>query len=159
MALQPTTKSGPPAENVSATALPEPGVRPTRTLHRDPLGRFANRPLAHADVPAGDLTLTYARRPELVGPLNKPTGPGGRDSVTGAWIPGVRNNAQLHDLERVHAVTTRPQYHSPDYGWGTDLARKSHDGLGEAEQLLNHHLGAHHPVPSADCPLCNGELT
>jgi hypothetical protein len=40
--------------NVSAEALPEPGVRATRTLHRDPLGRFS-RPEPN-------------RRPELVRP-------------------------------------------------------------------------------------------
>lgn len=41
--------------NVSAEGLPEPGTRPTRTLHRDPLGKFASKPLPH-------------REPELVGP-------------------------------------------------------------------------------------------
>lgn len=34
-------------ENISAEGLPEPGVRKTRTLHRDPLGRFARKPLPH----------------------------------------------------------------------------------------------------------------
>ena len=51
------------------------------------------------------------RESRIVGPLNKPTGPGGIDTVTGGWIPGVRDNSQLHDLERVtrsrRALTTR----------------------------------------------------
>jgi hypothetical protein len=33
-----------PFEDVSAEAFPEPGVRPTRTLRRDPLGRFSPKP-------------------------------------------------------------------------------------------------------------------
>lgn len=41
--------------NVSAEGLPEPGTRPTRTLHRDPLGKFASKPIPH-------------RESEMVGP-------------------------------------------------------------------------------------------
>jgi hypothetical protein len=58
------------------------------------------------------------REARLVGPLTRPEGPGGIDSVTGQWVPGVRNNAQLHDLERVHAVASYPYYQVPDFSPG-----------------------------------------
>ena len=94
------------------------------------------------------------RESRIIGPLNVPSGPGGVDAVTGRWIPGVRNNAQLHDWERTHAVTTSPYFSTPDWGESVPMERKSNAGLMAAEQRLNHHLGSHHEVPSADCPDC-----
>ena len=52
---EPTMGNVLPVLNVSAEGLPEPGTRPTRTLHRDPLGRFDSKPIPH-------------REPEMVGP-------------------------------------------------------------------------------------------
>lgn len=85
------------------------------------------------------------RESRIVGPLNKPTGPGGIDTVTGGWIPGVRDNSQLHDLERVHAVTTSPYYDVPDRSGNVPPERKSHDHVHRKQQALNEIL---------DCPAC-----
>lgn len=77
----------------------------------------------------------------IVGPLGPAggVGDGGIDAVTGRHVGG-RNHAVLHDLERVHAVTTRPHFEVPDWSRGVDPDRKSHD-YRDREQGLNHILG------------------
>jgi hypothetical protein len=87
-----------------------------------------------------------AREARIVGPLNQPTGPGGIDTTTGRWIPGVRNNAQLHDLDRVHAVDSRQlRYQAPDYSRDVADDRKTHDRVHANEEFIQHVLG---------CPAC-----
>jgi hypothetical protein len=85
------------------------------------------------------------RESRIVGPLNKPEGPGGIDNVSGRFIPGVRNNAQLHDYERMTVTTTRPVYEARDWSQGVHPDRKSHDGVREFGSYVNHLL---------DCPGC-----
>ena len=125
---QRTIKDGAPVRNLSGET-PTIGATVRLAQRRDALGRFKPR----------------ANR--LVGPLGPPggVGPGGIDAVTGRWISGVRNSAQLHDWDRVHAVTTRPYFEVPDYSWGVDPARKSHDAAAEAHAYVNHRLS---------CPIC-----
>lgn len=80
-----------------------------------------------------------AREPRITGPLNKPTGPGGIDAVTGQWISGVRDNSQLHDLERVHAVSSRQMRHEPHNGVrASDSPRHSNAGFDEVQGFANH---------------------
>ena len=87
--LASSTTSNLPALNVSAEGDPTKDAPRTRHAVRDVQGRFK---------PRGS---------RLVGPLGPPggAGPGGVDTVTGRWIPGVRNGAQLQDLERVHEIS------------------------------------------------------
>lgn len=105
-----------PVVNVSADATPDHGKsRPTRTLSRDPLGRFA-RPLAHANVrvegtDGATLNMAYGRRPEQVGPLGPAggIGPGGVDAVTGRWLEGAhRNDVLFRDPLNWERVTHVP---------------------------------------------------
>jgi hypothetical protein len=96
-------------------------VRPAQ--HRDTSGRYR------------------AREPRLTGRLNHPEGKGGIDAVTGQWIPAVRDNSQLHDMDRVHAISSRQmQCVPPDWSRGVDPVRKSHAGSAAAHDLLNHML-------------------
>ena len=80
--------------------------------------------------PRGALGRWKPRAAREVGPLGQPggTGPGGVDTVTGQWIPGAADHAQLHDLERVHTVTTKPYYVAPDWSQDVEESRKSHRG-------------------------------
>jgi hypothetical protein len=110
-----------PFEDVSAVSTVDATRRPRQ---RDGRGRFARR------------------EARMVGPLGPAggVGDGGVDAVTGRWISGVRNNAVLHDFERVHEVTTRPVYEFPDWSGGADPVRRSHAGAAEAHALANHFL-------------------
>lgn len=49
-----------PFLDVSAVAFPEPGVRPTRTLQRDPAGRFTRKVTREA-TEVGPLARDHAR--------------------------------------------------------------------------------------------------
>jgi hypothetical protein len=99
-------------------------VGPTRRLARDPRGRWK------------------PRESKIVGPLNKPTGAGGIDTVTGQWIPGVRDNSQLNDVGRVHEIAAGRQYfESPDYSGNVDPERKSNTHGSLRDALISHVMG------------------
>ena len=108
--------SGPPIENLSGSVKT---IGSTRRYNRDPGGRFAIRKQAE------------------VGPLGPPggVGPGGLDTVTGHWIPGVKNNSQSHDWERVHAVSVAPYYTVPNFSGHPPVSAQfasAYDGLSHA---------------------------
>lgn len=129
--------SGPPVENISGSVKTVNNyVRPAQS--RSAVGRF--RP----------------RASRIVGPLGPPggSGPGGIDTVTGHWIPGVRNMAQTHDLERVHAVTESPYFEVKDYSAGVHPMRKSHAGSYEVQALANHAMSC--PCLTTGGVICNG---
>ena len=94
-----------------------------------------------------------AREARIVGPLNKPSGPGGFDSVTGEFIPGVRRNDRLHDMER---VTASPYFTSPDYSRGVAEERKSHRGAEGAHELLNWFLTSPAHTTGGQVPASDG---
>jgi hypothetical protein len=124
--------SGPPIENVSGSVKL---VGSTRHSQRGAGGKFK------------------PRESRIVGPLNKPSGSGGYDAIVGyrpeGWIPNVRDNSQLHDLERGRAVDSgRLHYQVRNWGGNADLDRRSHTGSAEAHMMLNHVL---------DCPACATE--
>jgi hypothetical protein len=109
-------ESGPPVRDLSGeTPTVGATVRPAQS--RDAFGRFA------------------ARKAREVGPLGPAggVGPGGIDTVTGRFIPGVRNHAQLHDLE-----ATTGRYHEARVWGRAGDPRRSHDGAAEAHDVINH---------------------
>jgi hypothetical protein len=118
--------SGPPVDNVSGSVRTIGAT--VRHNSRGAQGKFK------------------PRQNRIVGPLGPPggTGPGGVDSVTGQWVPGIQDRSQLHDLERV-AACRNPYFQVPDYSAGVDPARKSHDGAAEAHAVINHVMS---------CPAC-----
>jgi hypothetical protein len=60
--------------NVSALGTPDHGKsRPTRTLRRDPLGKFTGRPVPHRTAIMAD-------------------GYGGVETVTGTFLPGIKES-------------------------------------------------------------------
>jgi hypothetical protein len=89
-----------------------------------------------------------AREPRLVRPLSHPEGPGGYDAVVGirpeGWIPGVRDNSQLHDLDRIRGHQN-PQYVVRDWSGGYLPERRSNDHVRAMESDINHR---------SDCPFC-----
>lgn len=123
--------------NVSGGSVRTVGdtIRPAQ--HRDTSGRYR------------------AREPRLTGRLNQPEGRGGIDAVTGQWIPGVRDNSQLHDMDRVHAISSRQmQCVPPDYSAGVDPVRKSHAGSEQVQALANEAMS--NPCHTSGGAVCNG---
>jgi|HubBroStandDraft_6_1064221.scaffolds.fasta_scaffold93437_3 hypothetical protein len=110
-------------------------VRPAQ--HRDTSGRYRTR------------------EPRLTGRLNQPEGKGGIDTVTGQWIPGVRDNSQLHDYERTHAIDSgQMRFEVPDYSAGVHPTRKSHAGSEHVQGLAN--LAMTCPFHTTGGRICNG---
>jgi hypothetical protein len=114
----PTMKDGPPVRNVSGETKT---IGSTVRQNRDVNGRFASRPLTHRTATLVD-------------------GYGGYESVSGTFMPSVRNNAYLHHPDR-----TRPLPRDMDYSAGVSEQRKSHAGFHAAQDDLNHLSG---------CPTC-----
>lgn len=132
---KPTMKDGPPVDNISGSV------------------RVVGSTVRHTARGAGG--KFKPREPRIAGPLNKPTGSGGVDSVTGQWIPGVRDNAQLHDLQRVHAIDSRQlRFEAKDYPAGTDPIRASNEGSTEVQALANHAIM--NPCHTTGGAVCNG---
>jgi hypothetical protein len=109
---------GPPVENVSGSV---PTIGSTRRYNRDPgSGQF----LPHRRAVMAD-------------------GYGGIETVTGTFLPGVRNSAYLVHPDRLDGSGEQPD--APDYSAAVHPARKSHAGSARAHDLLNHVLS---------CPSC-----
>jgi hypothetical protein len=111
-------------------------VRPAQ--HRDTSGRYR------------------AREARLVGPYQRqPEGRGGIDSVTGEFRAGELDRSQLHDMDRVHAISSRQmQFVPPDWSCGADPVRRSHEGAAGAHALLNEMLS--NPCHTTGGEVCNG---
>jgi hypothetical protein len=132
---EPTMKDGPPVDNISGSV------------------RTVGSTVRHTERGAGG--KFKAREPRIVGPLNMPAGSGGCDSVTGEFRSGVRDNSQLFDMERTHAVDSRQlRYEVPNYPAGTDPIRASHAGSAEVQAMANHAMTC--PCIATGGAICNG---
>jgi hypothetical protein len=109
-----------PVENVSAEDADPLQVKRSAP-QRDPLGRFSSMPLPHRKARPAD-------------------GYGGVETVTGAFMPDVRNHALLRHPDRATPLPV-----TPDYSYMVSEARKSHAGFHAAQDDLNHRLS---------CPTC-----
>jgi hypothetical protein len=104
--------------NVSADGAPP--LRTKRSApQRDPLGRFASKPSLHRTAIMAD-------------------GFGGVETVTGRFIPNVRNNAYVIHPDSGPRELPEP----PDYSAGVDPARKTWVGQQAAQDELNYRLSS-----------------